>query len=131
MPSDSSRRSPVRGFSLLETLISTACLGVVLVGVYSISTRLSRSLVDAKSEYELTMMVRALLNEYTITYPAMPTYGIYKDRWEWEIREVTEQGLKPTKHDHYFKFVKIILTISQVNSKRDAKEYSIVVARRG
>ena len=129
--SERTRRVRVQGFTLLETMIAMACLGIVLGSIYSLSTNLTRKQLEAKTEYELTMMARALLDEYVVTFPLMPTSGVYKDTWDWVIVENPQDVLEPTMHDHHFDFVAVSVHVKRRGSNQEAQEYYTVVARRG
>ena len=130
LPSDRSQRSRTAGFTLLEAMLAFAMLGMVLAATYNLSVRAMRHQIEAGEDYELTAMARALLDEYVLTYPAMPTSGTYKDVWEWWIAEAQQPVLDATEYDHYFEFVRITALVKKKSSTSAPLELSTVVARR-
>ena len=123
MSFDLRQRTQSRGFTLLEAMVAMALLGIVLTTVYSVSANFTRRQADARNEYELTMMARALLDEYRITYPEMATSGVYKGTWEWWISEQPQAVLEPTPYDSHFQFVKISVKIKRKQSTQPTKDY--------
>ena len=111
-------------------MLAFAMLGMVLAVTYSLSVRSMRQQIEVREEYELTAMARALLDEYVLTYPAMPTSGIYKDAWVWRITEAPQDVLEPTDYDYYFEFVRITALVKKKTSNSVPLELSTVVARR-
>ncbi len=130
MPSDRPSRSRTGGFTLLEVMLAFAMLGMVLAATYSLSVRSMRQQIEARQDYELTAMARALLDEYVLTYPAMPTSGTYKDTWDWRITEAPQDVLEPTDYDYYFEFVRITALVKKKMSDSAPIELSTAVARR-
>jgi len=128
--SDYPGRVRTKGFMLLETLVALSCIGMVLIAVYSISSRQSQNQADARMDLELSMMARALLDEFSTTYPEMATSGVYKETWKWEITEKPQNTLTSTDQDHHFEFVDIRLSLSRIGSARNAQSFGIVTARR-
>lgn len=125
-------RNRLLGFSLLETILAFSILGVVLVSVYSVIFGGFKRQALAETQYELTMMARARLDEYVATFPEMPQQGVYKDTWVWTITEERIEGLKPTSMDAYFEFFEIKAEVRLVASDQGTSQtLSTVVARRG
>jgi len=108
-----------------------ASLGMVLGMVYNVTTYLARKQMDAQAQYQLTMMARAILDEYTVTYPKMRSSGVYKGIWEWEVTEAPQDVLEPTQLDSYFSFVNVSVSLRDIESGRELREFYTVVARRG
>jgi len=123
-------RSRSAGFTLLEAMLAFAMLGMVLTATYSLSIRSMRQQIEARQDYELTAMARALLDEYVLTYPVMPTSGTYKDVWDWRIIEAPQDVLEPTDYDYYFEFVRITALVRKKTFDSAPIELSTVVARR-
>lgn len=130
LPSSKPKRSHRAGFTILEAMLAFAVLGIVLASVYTISIRSFRHQTDALSDYELSAMARAVLDEYVVTYPAMESSGTYEDRWSWIISEEPQPPLKPTSLDQHFSFVKITASVWVVETDNRPHELSTVVARR-
>ena len=124
------RRTPTRGFTLLESMLAFAVLGMVLAATYSLSVRSMVQQTKARQGYELTTMARAILDEYVLTYPKMSTSGTYKNTWEWHITEELQEVLEPTKYDHYFRFVKITAWVQKKITGEVTYELFTVIARR-
>lgn len=108
-----------------------ACVGLVIVTLYNTTSRLSRKQSDALRDYEQTLLARALLDEYRATYPLMPSYGTYKDTWDWQITEQPQNVLKPTRFDHHFELVLLTAVVSNLGSQKRSVAVNTVVARRG
>lgn len=130
MLSDRLSRSHSAGFTLLEAMLAFAMLGMVLAATYSLSVRSMRQQIEVRQDYELTAMARAILDEYVLTYPTMPTSGTYKDVWDWQITEAPQDVLEPTDYDYYFEFVRITALVEKKRSDSAPIELSTVVARR-
>ena len=123
-------RAPAHGFTLLEAILAFAVLGMVLAATYSLSVQYMRQQIEAQQDYELTTMARALLDEYTLTYPMMPTSGTYKNAWEWQITEASQEGLASTNFDHHFRFVRITARVKKKETDGTPYELFTVIARR-
>lgn len=130
MPSDAPSRGKTRGFSLLEAVLSFAVLGIVLGATYTLSTRSMRHQINAQKDYEQTIMARALLDEYVLTYPAMPNSGVYKNVWQWRIVESPYRPSVPTSQDVFFEYVTVTARTSRIDAPSRSVELSTVVARR-
>ena len=125
-------RSRVLGFSLLETILAFSILVVVLISIYSVVFGGFKRQTLAETQYELTMMARAVLDEYVVTYPEMPREGIYKDMWVWTITEERVEGLRPTSMDAYFEFFEIKAQVGLADAPQGTMQtLSTIVARRG
>jgi len=122
--------SRAAGFTLLEAMLAFTMLGMVLATTYSLSVRSMRQQIDARQQYELTAMAHAVLTEYILTYPAMPTSGTYKNMWDWKITETPQGVLEPTDFDHYFEFVRVTAYVTEKASQVNPFELSTVMARR-
>ena len=79
-------RNRRKGILTLEALTALTILAVVLVAGW---TALSRALAvagRAEQGYQLAALSRAVLEEYTLTYPDMPSSGVYAGRWTWRVQ---------------------------------------------
>jgi type II secretory pathway pseudopilin PulG len=112
-------------------MLAFGLLGMVLAATYTLSVRSMRHQIEAKQNYELTSMARALLDEHVLTYPAMASSGTYKNTWDWQIKETPQAVLEPTQYDSYFRFVRITAKVKIGAANSEAFELFTVVARRG
>jgi len=125
-----SARSPRRGFTSFEVMISVALLGLVLVTGYQITSRLTRHQAEAVMGLEEIAMARAVLDEYTVTWPVMPRSGIYKDTWEWTITETPQPVLDRSDYDELFEFRRVSVEIRRKHSDRAPVQYFTVLSKR-
>ena len=119
-----------RGFTTLEAMISVALLGMFLVTAYEISARITRHQADAVVGFQDIAMARAVLDEYSVTYPEMLPSGTYKDTWEWKITETPQPALEPSEYDDLFEFIRVTVEIRRRHSERDPVHYFKVVSKR-
>ena len=119
-----------RGFTSFEVMVSVALLGLVLVTGYQITARIARHQADAVMDLEEIAMARAVLEEYTVTWPAMPRSGIYRDTWEWTITETLQPVLERSDYDELFEFIRVTVAIRRKNSDRDPVKYFMVMTKR-
>lgn len=123
------RREGQDGFTLLETLIAFA-IGTLVIGTgfVVVGQALSRQ-VQLEARLNLSQFARATLTEYVVTYPAMPTSGIYAERWEWQITE----SLLPTPDLSVIglpmQYFEIGITVREVGEPLDV-HLNTAVARR-
>ncbi|WP_282092530.1 PulJ/GspJ family protein [Epibacterium ulvae] len=130
MPSKKPLRSSNAGLTLLEVMLAFAIMGMVLATSYSLSIRLMSQQISTQEEYELSVVARAVLEEYILTYPKMPMFGSYENTWDWRIEEKPQEVLEPTDYDYYFEFIHITAQIRKRNSNTRNLGLSTVVARR-
>ena len=123
-----SKRSQTRGFILLDAMVAFAVLSILLVAVYTITTRSFSQQAEGYRIHEETLLARALLDEYVTTYPSMTRSGTYMRQWAWSVHEETEQALIPTETDHLFRFIRITVEVVPVGAQRDPTTLSQVIA---
>lgn len=127
---DIARRKKRRGFTLLEVVVALALLGMVLGSAYTISVNGFRQQDSALRDLERAVVARALLDEYSVTWPQMSTEGVYRGRWVWAITESSRPGLQPTELDRYFDFREVAVTVHRVGSENAGTTLTTVLARR-
>lgn len=124
-------RNPKHGFSLLETMLATAILSLVLGATYTLVGRTLNAQAVASQTYQMTSLARAILDEYTVTYPDLDRVGTYRNHWKWQIEEQKHAPLAATEFDRFFEFVEISVSIVPLNSRSQTPvELSTVIARR-
>lgn len=131
MPFRNTKRDGRAGFTLLEALLAMTMLSIVLTGVFAFSIRNLRAQSEASNKLELAFFSEAILDEYLVTRPALPTSGTYKGVWTWEIVETPENVLEATDFDQYFRFVRITATVSRIEDPTTRYSLSTTEARRG
>ena len=122
-------RSQKTGFSLLECMLAFAAAGIILSGVYTVAIRSSQQQIHAEQDYAAHAMARAILDEYTLTYPAMQRSGTYRSQWVWLINEESIKPIQPTEFDTYFNFVKVTATVNNDDTGSTAQLKTIVARR--
>lgn len=128
-PTDRNNRS---GFTLLESVLAFAALAIVLTSLYTLTAGAFQRQIEAEADFESAAMARAVLEEYVATYPAMPKVGTYADRWDWQISETPADGLRPTRMDKYFAFIRITAEVRRTGAEGETPySLSTIVARRG
>ena len=123
-------RAPICGFTLLEAMLAFAVLGMVLATTYTISVRSIRQQMEARQDYDLTIMARAILDEYVQTYPQMQKSGTYKNTWDWQISEEPQEVLVRTDYDYYYRFIRITVRVEKKETGGKAYSLFTVIARR-
>ena len=116
LPFRSPRRHQQRGFTLLETLLAFAIVGLVLGGSYSLSIRSATKLNTTKERYLATEFARSLLDEFIYTTAPPAGTGRYKNVWDWEISSAQVPGLRTTALDPHFAFYEVTAKITRTNS---------------
>ncbi|WP_425339668.1 type II secretion system protein [Parasedimentitalea huanghaiensis] len=110
-------RSRSSGFTLLEAMLAMAILGMVLAGIFTVTSRSLSQLGLATRELNDSEMARALLDEYLGTYPEMPASGTYQGAWSWQVREEQTIGLQPSQMDESISFIRVTVTVERLNSR--------------
>ncbi|MEX0301155.1 MAG: prepilin-type N-terminal cleavage/methylation domain-containing protein [Leisingera sp.] len=113
MPFNSVLRHRERGFTLLETVLAFAVLGMVLSGLYTVSARSTRQLADARNTFLAGEFAQSMLEQYILTTPPPPSSGTYKRTWDWQISEQQVSGLQPTSLDKHFAFYEVSVVVTR------------------
>ncbi len=109
-------RCETRGFTLLETILALALMGVVLSGVYALSARSTAQASQAKQSFLANEFARSLMDEYLLANSTLPETGTYKDTWNWKISERETLGIEETPVDGEFSFIEVSIEVSEHNN---------------
>lgn len=115
---------------MLEAMLAFVVAAMILSATYALVAQSLTAERKARLRHDMTALARALLDEYTITYPRMATLGRYRDSWDWTITEADVSGLRPTAMDRYFTFVEVTAQVELVDGSANPVTLSTVVARR-
>ncbi|WP_082015894.1 type II secretion system protein [Leisingera sp. ANG-M7] len=113
LPSSPLPRHWQRGFTLLETVLAFAVLGMVLSGLYTVSARSAGRLADARNTYLASEFARSMLDQYILATPPPSSSGTYRQTWDWEITEQRLGGLQPSSLDKHFAFYEVSVVVTR------------------
>lgn len=99
--SDLVRRSAKSGVLLIEALIGVALLASVIVAGLATLSYATRTEAERRGRIWLAEFARSKAEEYTTTYPLVPSAGTEAGGWSWRIAEarVRPDGESPFERD--------------------------------
>lgn len=122
-------RAAQSGFTFLEVLISLALtasvMGVVIV-TFSHAATLQTELLHSLWRSEFAVSV---LEEYKVTFPAMPETGTTADGWQWQITESEANPNPPGSLDAEMTYVAINVKVWQRARPEDTYSATTLIAR--
>jgi prepilin-type N-terminal cleavage/methylation domain-containing protein len=87
LPFEDAIRRRSTGLSLIEVIVSLAVFSIGMVAVYNAAAGTYSRQSNVSAKHSKTIMARAILEEYTLTYPTMERSGVYKNKWQWSVEE--------------------------------------------